>query len=146
MHSFRSKTEILRFTLGAWALFLIWALMPGAVFLMIVAGWTFCPRWTLWCALALSAICLLGLTWLIVSYRARCPLCVAKPLFPNRCSLNRKTRVWFGSFRLPVAASIVFRRRFRCPFCSETAALRIRKGGLRAGSGHGTPRPVGGRR
>jgi hypothetical protein len=56
----------------------------------------------------------------------RCPLChgplIGKPGF-NR---NRKASRMLGSYRLAVAARVLFLGRFRCPCCGEPCKCESR--------------------
>ena len=78
------------------------------------------------------AICLLIgffalaiLQW-IISLQTKCPLCVPPVLASKSCSKNKKAQKLFGSYRLRVAASILSRNHYRCPYCSEPTELVVR--------------------
>jgi len=146
MHAFRSKSDVLRFALSAWLLIALWCVAPTAIILLFTACFTVEYDWMLRSLFATSAAGIVCLTWLWLAHRARCPLCIARPLFPNSCSLHRRAPVWLGSYRLPVAASVVFRGRFRCPFCGETTAMRARPAKFRNGTARGRRRPGGARK
>jgi hypothetical protein len=42
------------------------------------------------------------------------------------CSKHRKTSTFFGSSRLPVALSVLFLGRCRCPYCNEPTELSLK--------------------
>jgi len=146
MHAFRSKSDVLRFNLSAWLLISLWFLLPASMLLLLGACLTFSSVWINCALTAVMASGSLALTWLFMAYRARCPLCIARPLFPNSCSLHRRAPVWLGSHRLPVAVSVVLRGQFRCPFCGETTAMLAKRAKLRNGTAPGRRRPGGARK
>lgn len=74
----------------------------------------------------ISAGCVLGF-WLFSVFLffirqsiLRCPLCMV-PLWGNqKCKKNSKMKPALGiSYRLGTACSIIFRGRYRCPYCGE---------------------------
>jgi hypothetical protein len=62
----------------------------------------------------------------ILSNRLRCPLCMVQPLSRRGCAKNRNAGKLLGSYRLMVAASILVRDHFRCPYCGEPTAMEVR--------------------
>ncbi len=76
--------------------------------------------------------------WIVAS-QAGCPLCRTPVLAPMGCVKHRKARRLLGSYKLRVAFAIIFRERFRCPYCNETTEMeardmirssRLRRGGM----------------
>jgi len=63
----------------------------------------------------------------IVAAHAGCPLCRTPVLAPMGCVKHRKARRLLGSYKLRVALAILFRERFRCPYCNEPTALELRE-------------------
>lgn len=67
----------------------------------------------------------------IIAGRLRCPLCMVPPLLNRRCSKHKEAKTLFGSHRLEVAQSILFKGSFRCPYCGEPTAMEVRERGGR---------------
>ena len=64
--------------------------------------------------------------WIAASH-AGCPLCRTPVLAPMRCMKHRHARSFLGSYRLRVAFAIMFKERFRCPYCNEPTAMDVRE-------------------
>lgn len=77
----------------------------------------------LWVGLALPV---LGLAYLAIGARARCPLCMNPALVPRRCQKHRNARPFFGSHRFRVAVSVLFNGEFICPYCGEVTGMETR--------------------
>lgn len=75
--------------------------------------------------LMVSAIPITFILWGTAS-RAHCPLCIGNPLANRTCSTHSRTCKLFGSYRLPVAISVIFTGKFRCPYCGELTAVASR--------------------
>ncbi len=65
------------------------------------------------------------LQW-IAACRTGCPLCRTAVLAPKNCSKHRRARTALGSHRLRVAAAILLKNRFRCPYCNESTSMKLR--------------------
>ena len=65
------------------------------------------------------------LQW-IASSSTGCPLCRTAVLAPKACTKHRRARTVLGSHRLRVAAAILLKNRFRCPYCNESTSMKIR--------------------
>lgn len=63
----------------------------------------------------------------IVASHAGCPLCRTPVLAPMGCVKHRKARRLLGSYKLRVALAIMFKERFRCPYCNEPTAVTVRE-------------------
>lgn len=61
-----------------------------------------------------------------LSSRARCPLCMVPPLHPKSCQKHRRAKRLFGSHRLRVATTVLFRDFFQCPYCGEATKIAAR--------------------
>lgn len=64
------------------------------------------------------------------SSRACCPLCHAKSIYHNGCSRHPDAKALFGSYRLRVACTVIFREYFRCPYCGESTVVKARTNAL----------------
>lgn len=64
--------------------------------------------------------------WIAASH-ASCPLCRTPVLAPMGCVKHRKARRLMGSYKLRVALAIMFRERFRCPYCNEPTVMEVRE-------------------
>jgi hypothetical protein len=76
-------------------------------------------------ALLILAGLMVLLQWLIAT-RATCPLCLTPVLGTKECVRHRSARTLFGSHRLRVAAEVLLLNGFRCPYCGESSALKVR--------------------
>jgi hypothetical protein len=87
------------------------------------------------CFIIAGGVVAAGLTCLTLNFmmsgRLRCPLCMVTPLQNRRCSKHRSAPKLFGSHRLSVALSILFKQSFRCPYCGEATAMQVRPRGGR---------------
>lgn len=75
--------------------------------------------------LAILVLILIVVQW-IAATGAGCPLCRTPVLAPKRCMKHRKARTLLGSHRLRVAAAILFKNSFRCPYCNEPTGMDLR--------------------
>lgn len=134
----------MRFRLAALLLCVSGMVAPVAVGLLIESTMTHNPELTL-AGSGLMVFCLvLVISQWIAASRAKCPLCVIPVLAPKTCMKHRCARPLFGSHRLRVALAILFKNRFRCPYCNESTVLEIRntlhrgrQGNVRRGGGLG---------
>jgi hypothetical protein len=62
---------------------------------------------------------------------AKCPLCMMSPLGRHGCAKHKRAIRLLGSHRLPVALSVLFLGRLRCPYCNEPIKLTLKSAGLR---------------
>jgi len=83
-------------------------------------------------AAAALALKLIGLALLVFvlhwlfSLRARCPRCLAGSFTRRGCSRHGSSRSLLGSHRLRVAAWVIFKNHFQCPYCGEYTAMKAR--------------------
>jgi len=76
--------------------------------------------------LVATSFVLIIVQW-IVALHAGCPLCRTPVLAPMGCAKHRKAKWLLGSYKLRVALSIMFKERFRCPYCNELSAMEVRQ-------------------
>ncbi|MEO5716766.1 MAG: hypothetical protein ABIT37_25025 [Luteolibacter sp.] len=130
MHRLSSRYAVTRFKLAAWVLFFMFLMIPSTFGVLIYSMATV-DREFLELALAfIAATAFLALLQWCLSFRARCPLCHAKSISHDGCSKHRNARPLFGSYRLRVACTVIFREYFRCPYCGESTAVKARTGTL----------------
>lgn len=126
MHRLPSTSSILRFRVAA---LLLW--LNVLLTLATVVAFVHAFRERHWdevvIALGVMGLSLLSvcIQWLF-AMKTKCPLCMTPVLAAKNCSKNKKARRLFGSYRLRVATSILFRNCFRCPYCSEPTQLTVR--------------------
>ena len=84
------------------------------------------PLMILGAGVALLSMILVLTQWISAS-RTGCPLCMTPVLAPKTCMKHRRARAFLGSHRLRVAMAILFKSRFRCPYCNETTSLAVRE-------------------
>ncbi len=87
--------------------------------------------WLAYAGIALAGCLICGLLNFMMSGRLRCPLCMVPPLLNRRCSRHRTAKKLFGSHKLRVAHSIIFKDSFRCPYCGEPTAMAVRERRMR---------------
>ena len=116
-----------RFRFAAMLLLGKWALVCGSAVVLVYALWIADPGET---QLAISMIwltvCVSVVQWLLAG-RARCPLCVGRPLARQTCVAHRSIRPLFGSHPVRVATSVMFKGWFRCPYCGEPTVVAERR-------------------
>jgi hypothetical protein len=93
---------------------------------MLFCGFYFGPEWFLWAGVGLSVLLGSMVTKFLISGRLRCPLCMMPPLANRGCARHRNAYRLFGSYKLAVAGSILFKDSFRCPYCGEPTAMLAR--------------------
>lgn len=126
MHQLRSANIVRRFRFAA--LFLSAKLLFAASSAVVVAVASFqINRDLMGIGLGLGVLAVLcGVLRFWASSHNCCPLCMT-PVLSNRfCSKHRRVRKIFGSYRLVVALSILFRNSFHCPYCNEQTAMKVR--------------------
>ena len=132
MHRFPNKSIINRFKLTAVLLCFKYLMIPvisGILIYSLVINDFKLTEISV--ALAIITVLASILQWLLAA-RTRCPLCVTPVLASIRCSKHRNARSFLGSHRLQVAVAILLTKRFRCPYCNETAAMEVRVRGQRS--------------
>lgn len=78
---------------------------------------------TIFCVCLVVALALL---YRVMAGSASCPLCRNQPLISKGCQKHRKARRLFGSYRYRVAGAVLLTGSFRCPYCGESTACRVR--------------------
>lgn len=117
----------MRFRLSAVLLWSVTLLIPVALGMLVYGLLIHHENFPLLgIGLVFFAIVLRGIQW-ILSLRAKCPLCMVPSLSHCGCSKNRNARKLFGSYRLRVATTILFRNYFRCPYCGEPSVMEVRR-------------------
>lgn len=76
--------------------------------------------------LVIFSMALVIAQWIAAS-RTGCPLCRTPVLAPKACMKHRRARTVFGSHRMRVAFAILFKNRFRCPYCNESTVMEARE-------------------
>jgi len=127
MHRFRSSFSIFRLRVVSVIVCLKFITFPIGIFFLLRGTliWHY-QTVVIAIALLLSVIALSIITWAL-SRGTRCPLCHVATFGNSGCSKNSNARKLFGSYALYAAIFILFRGRFRCPYCNEPVALELRK-------------------
>lgn len=76
--------------------------------------------------LVATSLVLIIAQWIVASH-AGCPLCRTPVLAHMGCVKHRNARRLLGSYKLRVALAIMFKERFRCPYCNEPTAVEVRE-------------------
>jgi hypothetical protein len=63
----------------------------------------------------------------IMSGRLKCPLCLGAPLRKLGCTKHRTAETLLGSYTAEVAVAVLFKDKFRCPYCGERTAMEVRE-------------------
>lgn len=126
MHHLRSKSAIYRFRLAALFWYVGCLLFPiggGALIYSVIVT----NDYLTWIAIALIILAglMIFIQW-IAAARTNCPLCIVPVLGNRGCVKNRQAQTLLGSYRMRVAAGILFHNSFRCPYCNEPTALQVR--------------------
>lgn len=123
MHHIHSRSAVRRFRLAAFLLLVVCLLAPVAVGLLLQSLLTSSPRPALIGSGLVTLALVLAVPQWVAGAHTGCPLCWAPVLGPKYCAKHRNARKFMGSHRLRVALAILFKNRFRCPFCDESTAL-----------------------
>jgi len=126
MHRLHSSCSIIRFRLAAWVLFGLMLLLPITGGLLIYSMLFGAREHLMVCLILLSVLISGTIVQWALSQRACCPLCHTRAIARNGCAKHRGARRLFGSCRLWTACSIILRNSFRCPYCGEPIAIRLR--------------------
>jgi len=125
MHHLRSASNVRQFRLAAFLLFSICLLAPVAAGLLVQSMLLGNFHLTMaGSGVAVVSFILVIPIW-TQGYHTNCPLCWTPVLAPRSCAKHRDAKKLMGSHRLRVALAILFRNRFRCPYCNESTALEI---------------------
>ncbi len=128
MHRLHSSFSVLRFRMVACLILLFWTCLlleiVSVVMLLVTGNSEF--QW-----ISITLVFLVLILFLMqhaLAISAVCPLCHAPFKMGNTCSKHRSARHFFGSYTLRKAASILFKRYFRCIYCGEyTTLTKVRK-------------------
>jgi hypothetical protein len=127
MHQFRSKSPVFWIRISSLSFFL-WVF--SAVGLVCLTCYAVLHASHEMMLILLSGIGVFVLTWLLYMLGAsmcKCPLCRSGPLSSKRCVRHRNASRLFGSYRLRVAAGVLFTNHFRCPYCGESTRCQMKK-------------------
>ncbi len=126
MHRLASAEILRKFRIASVVVILTYLSVPTAVVMLGYGLWNHRQDWLVYAGISVVAgVFLAGLNF-AMSGRLRCPLCLVPPLLNRRCSKHRTALKLFGSHRLRVAHSILFKDKFRCPYCGEPTAMEVR--------------------
>lgn len=132
MHKFQSKTAVYRMRLAALLFILKLLIIPTAIASLVYSIWIYDRKLILISIGLVNAVAIIMVLQWFIARRANCPLCMAPVLVNKHCVKHRDSKPLLGSYYLRVALSVIFKNQFRCPYCSETSALRVR---IRRGRG-----------
>lgn len=127
MHQFRSNSPVFWIRISALSFFL-WVI--SAVVLAGLTGYAVWHSSHEMMLMVLTGIGVFVLTWLLYMLAAslcKCPLCRSGPMSSKRCVRHRNARRLFGSYRMRVAAGVLFTNHFRCPYCGEPTRCQVKK-------------------
>lgn len=125
MHKVRDKYRAKNLYRSSCFLISLWLLTPA---IFGAAGYAYLEKTKDSIMILAGTVGLYLLTYLcftITSSKCRCQLCQAKTMRSLKCTRNKKAKKILGSYRLPMALSIVFRGHFRCQYCGEPFTLKV---------------------
>ena len=126
MHQLRSHSLLRAYRLAALLFCLKFLLLILGGIVLAYAGWENSWRIALLgCGLGAASI-VASISRILLAGFVRCPLCAAAVFSPLGSTKHSKARKFLGSYRLPVALSILFRNHFLCPYCHEPTAMQVR--------------------
>jgi len=126
MHHTYTRSSVFIFRFASLLLFANWLIAPAAVGLLGRSLLTYNhPMTMVGSGLGIFCMILVVAQWIAGSATA-CPLCRTAVLAPKDCSKHRRAKTFLGSHRLRVAMEIIFRNRFRCPYCNEMTTMEHR--------------------
>ena len=127
MHQLRSTNTVRRFRFVALLLCLKLVLIPTALGMMIYSLISF-DHQLVWVSAGLIVFTfLISILLWFFAVDVRCPLCMTPFMARPGCSRHRRASSCLGSYRMPVAAGILFKGQFTCPYCNERTAMTVRK-------------------
>lgn len=126
MHHPRHAYTIRNLRIAAFLFCFIKVVAGTAVVMLVTALVQNDPRLSLASLGVLGLALLLSFVQWIYASSAKCPLCMMPVLSRKGCSTHRLVGQLLGSRRLRVAHSILLKGHFRCPYCNEPTAIRLR--------------------
>jgi len=127
MHRLPSETVLRRFRIAAVLVILMWLSVPVTLGLLVYGIVSGDYQWLVFSGIAVATGLVCAILNFMMGGRLRCPLCMVPPLQNRSCSKHRTALRLFGSHRLKVAHSILFKDHFRCPYCGEPTAMEVRE-------------------
>lgn len=128
MHRLPSDHIINKFRFAALLVVLSFLSVPAFIWLLF-CGIFVDKDWFFWAGGALLFFLFCIVTKFLIGSRLKCPLCMMPPLANRGCARNRAAKRIFGSYKLVVAGSILFKDSFRCPYCGEPTMMEARRRG-----------------
>ena len=128
MHRLPSTHIINKFRIASFLVVMKFLTIPVALWFFLSGVFVAHDRF-LWAGLAFLAYFACKVMHFLISSRLRCPLCMMPPLSSRGCARHRSASRVFGSYKLAVAGSILFKDSFRCPYCGEPTMMAVRKRG-----------------
>lgn len=127
MHHLRSKNTVRRFRFVALLSCVKFALIPMVIGTILYSLIKLDPHWVSISAGLVACMVLISILLWFFAIDVRCPLCMTPFMAKPGCARHRRARSYMGSYRIPVAAGILFKGRFTCPYCNERTAMKVRK-------------------
>ena len=127
MHKLTSSDALRRFRIASLLVLVMFATVPFVIGFALGGLLLGEHRWFLLAGVAMAVGLFCALMNFLLGMRLKCPLCMMPPLLNRHCSKHRNASKMFGSYKLRVACSIIFKRSFRCPYCGEPTAMQVRE-------------------
>jgi hypothetical protein len=127
MHKLPNRSSTIRFRLAALLICAKTILIFSTLAIYAYAFVTHNREFAMIGLILTAAVLAVFLFRFLFASSCHCPLCRVPVLSQNSCSKNNKARNLLGSYRLRIALQILFKNRFRCPYCNETTELKPRR-------------------
>jgi hypothetical protein len=126
MHQYRSKSPIIWIRLSAFFFCLLILLGVGLVLFTFYAVLHISNDMMIQLLYAIGSFVTCWFVYVYCALMCKCPLCRSGPMMSKRCAKHNQARKLFSSYRLRVAATVLLRNRYRCPYCGESTQCRVR--------------------
>lgn len=125
MHRQHSSHTLRSLHLGA-IHFVLNALLIVAAISLLTAGIIIGDNNWLWIGTSVLAVWIISaFVFFLCSLSWHCPLCMGKVWVRTGCRRHRNLRPALGiSYRLGIALCVLFKSRYRCPYCGEPFSTR----------------------
>ncbi len=127
MHRLSSYQVLRRFRIVSLLLLLMFLSLPVAFGLLGYGVFSKDIELMRLAAMVLGLGIFLKMMIYIMSGRLKCPLCLGAPFRNLGCTRHKTAEKLLGSYQAEVAISVLFRDKFRCPYCGERTVMQVRE-------------------
>lgn len=127
MHSVSSQSVLIRFKITSLILLLLFLMLPIVIGSLLYGFYAHDIAWLKNAGICAVACVFLKVLALMLGERLKCSLCMSAPLGNLGRAKHRSAQSFCGSYRVVVSTSILFKGKFRCPYCGEMTGMRVRE-------------------